>query len=76
MQPSLLIVPLLAFNSRMHRVGYGGGYYDATMRNLRKSLERVECVGVGFREMEMEFGGEAHDERMDCVVTDAGVLAI
>src|ERR1700741_4889796 len=33
--PAIVIVPLLAFDARGHRLGYGAGYYDATLTDLR-----------------------------------------
>ena len=33
--PDILIVPLLAFDRRGHRLGYGAGYYDMTLAALR-----------------------------------------
>ena len=33
--PDILIVPLLAFDRRGHRLGYGAGYYDMTLTALR-----------------------------------------
>ncbi|MGG6497764.1 UNVERIFIED_CONTAM: 5-formyltetrahydrofolate cyclo-ligase, partial [Bacteroidetes bacterium 56_B9] len=35
-RPEVLIVPLVAFDGRLNRLGYGGGYYDRTLELLRK----------------------------------------
>jgi len=35
LNPDILIVPLLAFDRRGHRIGYGAGYYDMTIARLR-----------------------------------------
>ncbi|MCQ8240870.1 5-formyltetrahydrofolate cyclo-ligase [Rhizosaccharibacter radicis] len=42
--PGLVFVPLLAFDDRCHRLGYGGGYYDRTLA----ALPGARAVGVGF----------------------------
>jgi 5-formyltetrahydrofolate cyclo-ligase len=68
--PDIVIVPLLAFDRRGNRLGQGGGYYDATLRDLR-SRKTVIAVGLAY-------GGQAclfnlptgpHDESLDWVVT-------
>jgi 5-formyltetrahydrofolate cyclo-ligase len=68
--PDVLILPLLAFDRRGYRLGYGGGYYDRTLARLRRQ-ERVLAVGVGFAAQEVAAvpnGG--HDQRLDWVVTE------
>lgn len=42
--PECLLVPLLAFDARGHRLGYGGGYYDRTLADL----PGARAVGVGY----------------------------
>ena len=46
--PSLLFVPLLAFDRRGFRLGYGGGYYDRTIAALGKAGPAPLCVGLAF----------------------------
>ena len=48
--PSIVVVPLLAFDRRGHRLGYGGGYYDRTLAALG---EDVEAVGLAFTAQEV-----------------------
>ncbi len=75
--PRVLIVPLLAFDSRGYRLGYGGGYYDRTLRLLR-SRGRVDCaVGLAFEAQRVEEAPNgASDERLDWVVTEKHALEI
>jgi 5-formyltetrahydrofolate cyclo-ligase len=42
--PEWLLVPLLAFDGRGHRLGYGGGYYDRTLAGLPGAW----AVGVAY----------------------------
>ena len=46
-EPDILLVPLLAFDRTGHRIGYGGGYYDRTIAQLR-ARKPVVAVGIGF----------------------------
>lgn len=44
----LLLVPLLAFDRRGQRLGFGGGYYDRTVARLRRRPNFRYAIGVGF----------------------------
>jgi 5-formyltetrahydrofolate cyclo-ligase len=39
-----MLVPLICFNEKRHRIGYGRGYYD---NYLRKSNRNIFTIGVG-----------------------------
>jgi 5-formyltetrahydrofolate cyclo-ligase len=74
LSPDVLIVPLLAFDRRGYRIGYGAGYYDRTLRMLRQAKEIV-AAGFAFSAQEFVHLPHAeHDERLDWMVTDAGAL--
>jgi len=73
-EPDVLIVPLAAFDARGHRLGYGAGFYDRTLACLRR-VKRVEALGYAFAVQELpELPDEAHDERLDAIATDAGIV--
>ncbi|MBI4184425.1 MAG: 5-formyltetrahydrofolate cyclo-ligase [Proteobacteria bacterium] len=68
--PTLVIVPLLAFDSAGRRLGYGAGYYDRTLSGLR-ARGPVVAAGVAFAAQEVaEVPAGAGDERLDWVVTE------
>lgn len=72
--PQVLIVPLLAWDRRGFRLGYGGGYYDRTIQGLRAA---GGCVAVGFAFAAQEVAEvpiDANDQRLDAMVTERGVL--
>lgn len=72
--PDILLVPLLAFDRRGMRLGYGGGYYDRTLERLR-ALKPVLAIGLAFREQEMpEVPIGPHDQRLDWVLTNDGPI--
>ena len=72
--PDLLFVPLVAFDRRGFRLGYGAGYYDGALERLRR-LKPVLAVGVAFADQEVEsVPTEPHDQRLDAVLTEAGLL--
>jgi 5-formyltetrahydrofolate cyclo-ligase len=74
-EPDVLLVPLLAFDQRGYRLGYGGGFYDRTLAHLRQK-KQVTAIGIGYAGQEMNLvprGGM--DQRLDYVLTEAGPKA-
>ena len=45
--PEVLIVPLVAFDAKGYRLGYGGGFYDRTLECLR-AARRTVAIGYAF----------------------------
>jgi 5-formyltetrahydrofolate cyclo-ligase len=70
--PDIALVPLLAFDARGYRLGYGGGYYDRTLRSLR-AVKPVLAVGLALDELEVDAVPHLdYDERLDWVLTPSG----
>ena len=73
--PDWLLVPLLAFDKNGFRLGYGGGFYDITLKSLREE-KHIFAVGVGFEGQMIERVPYArHDIRLNAVLTE-GVVYI
>lgn len=74
--PEILLVPLLAFDARGHRLGYGAGYYDRTLDRLRAET-RVVAVGLAFDAQAVdEVPHDEHDQPLDWVLTPSGPVEI
>ncbi len=72
-EPEVLIVPLLAFDARGYRLGYGGGFYDRTLEALRARRPTL-AVGFAFAAQEVaEVPTEPTDQRLDAIVTEEGM---
>jgi 5-formyltetrahydrofolate cyclo-ligase len=71
--PDLLFVPLACFDRRGHRIGFGAGHYDRTLAALR-AMGRVTAVGVAFASAEADVPDEAHDQRLDFVLTERELI--
>jgi 5-formyltetrahydrofolate cyclo-ligase len=70
-RPSIVVVPLLAFDDRGYRLGYGGGFYDRTLPTLGP---RLTAIGLAFEAQRVPaLPREAADVRLEVVVTEAGV---
>ncbi len=71
-EPKILIVPLVAFDSRGCRLGYGGGFYDRTLERLR-SARPTRAIGFAYSAQEVEsLPTEPTDQPLDAVVTEVG----
>jgi 5-formyltetrahydrofolate cyclo-ligase len=72
--PDILIVPLLAFDRRGRRLGYGGGYYDRTIARLR-AMKPLIAVGLAFAAQEIaEVPATPRDAPLDLVLTECGTI--
>ncbi len=72
--PDLVLMPLLAFDKDFNRLGYGGGYYDRTIYEFRKSGQQVSFVGVAYSQQGVDKVPIASDdEPMDGILTPTGL---
>ena len=72
--PDILLVPLLAFDRRGHRIGYGAGYYDMTITALR-ARKPITAVGIAFAAQEIDaVPNTPRDARLDLVLTEREVI--
>jgi len=67
-KPDVLVVPLVGFDSRCYRLGYGGGFYDRTLAAL---TPRPHTIGIAFTDAELpSIYPQPHDIPMDVIVTE------
>ncbi|MDE3080068.1 MAG: 5-formyltetrahydrofolate cyclo-ligase [Paracoccaceae bacterium] len=72
LDPEVVIVPLVAFDARLYRLGYGGGFYDRTLEGL-KARRPTPAIGFAFAAQELpEVPIEPTDQRLDMIVTENG----
>jgi 5-formyltetrahydrofolate cyclo-ligase len=74
LEPDVLLVPLLAFDAGGWRLGYGGGYYDRTLRGLR-ARKAILAVGLAFDEQKIDAVPHLdYDQQLDWVLTPSGPM--
>lgn len=68
--PDVLLVPLLAFDRQGDRLGYGAGFYDMTIHELRGRGPRI-AIGVGYAAQELpRVPTGPNDSRLDWIATE------
>ena len=73
--PDIIILPLIAYDTMGYRLGYGGGYYDRTLKALRQKQHTFIAVGAAFTTQQIKtLPREPQDERLDAVITEKGMV--
>ncbi len=73
MDPDLLLIPMLAFDRRGYRLGYGGGYYDRTLA-ARPGIRTIGCAYAALEVAELPV--EPTDRRVEVIVTEREIITV
>ena len=74
LQPTLMLVPLAAFDRRGHRIGYGAGYYDRAIAKLQAGPLPPRLIGIAFDCQEVDrVPDEPHDVVIPEFLTESGL---
>lgn len=74
LDPTLMLVPLAAFDARGHRIGYGAGYYDRAIARLADKGTTPRLIGIAFDCQEVErVPEENHDVVIPEILTESGL---
>ena len=72
--PDVILAPLLAYDSALWRLGYGGGFYDRTIADLASQRHKVSVIGLGYDGQKFEnIPTGQFDRPLDAVLTPAGL---
>tara|TARA_B100000768_G_scaffold18360_1_gene16675 strand:- start:110 stop:655 length:546 start_codon:yes stop_codon:yes gene_type:complete len=72
--PDILLIPLVAFDKNLNRLGYGGGYYDRLIEKLSKK-KRIIKVGLALSVQKVDkVPINAHDKKLDYIVTNKYII--
>ena len=73
--PDVIVIPMVAFDRRGARLGYGRGHYDRAITRLRRAGLDPKLLGIAFSIQEVaRIPVEAHDVHLDWVVTEKETL--
>lgn len=76
-QMDVVLLPLLGFDRRGHRLGFGGGYYDRSFAFLRERSDvgKPVLVGVGYAVQEVDaIEAMPWDVRLDYVASERELI--
>jgi 5-formyltetrahydrofolate cyclo-ligase len=82
--PDCILIPCVGWSNSIEdgkpyywRLGYGGGYFDRTLVELRKHNPKLICIGIGFNWQKLndeQWTAQTHDEPLDMMLTESGLL--
>ena len=72
--PDILLVPLVAFDKNLNRLGYGGGYYDRLIKKLSKKKNIIK-IGLAFSIQKIDkVPINVYDQKLDYIVTNKYIV--
>ena len=73
--PDLIIVPLVAFDSQLNRIGYGKGYYDRSLEKINKIKKNTVALGIAYSFQKCRaIPVKKHDFELDYIFTEQGII--
>ena len=72
--PDIILVPLVAFDKNMNRLGYGGGYYDRFIKKISKKKKIIK-IGLAFSHQKIDkVPTNIYDQKLDYIVTNKYII--
>ena len=72
--PDILLIPLVAFDKNLNRLGYGGGYYDRLIERLSKKKKIIKKgLGIAVQKIN-KIPINKYDQKLDYVVTNKYII--
>ncbi len=68
--PSIILVPIVAFDKHFNRIGYGGGFYDRYIKKIKKN-KKILTIGLAYSFQKVkEIPINKYDIKLDFVITE------
>ncbi len=72
--PDIIIVPIVAFDNKLYRIGYGGGYYDRYINKISKKKILLK-VGIAYSYQKInKVPANKFDKKLDIIITEKNIL--
>ena len=73
--PDLIMVPLVAFDNELNRIGYGKGYYDRSLKKISKIKKNAISLGIGYSFQKCrKIPINKHDFKLNYIFTEKGII--
>ena len=73
--PDLIMVPLVAFDNHLNRIGYGKGYYDRSLKRISKIKKNAIFLGIAYSFQKCtRIPVNNHDFKLDYIFTEKGII--
>ena len=74
--PDLIMVPLVAFDRHLNRIGYGKGFYDRTLTKISKIKKNTIFLGIANSfQKSKRIPVNKHDFKLDYIFTERGIIS-
>ena len=68
--PDILLVPLVAYDKNLNRIGYGGGFYDRYINRIKK-IKKIITIGLAYSFQKVEkIPIDKYDIKLDFIITE------
>ena len=68
--PNILLVPLVAFDKNLNRIGYGGGFYDRYIKRISK-IKKIFTIGLAYSFQQVKrIPINKYDIKLDYIITE------
>ena len=74
--PDLIMVPLVAFDNHLNRIGYGKGYYDRSLKKISKIKMKTISLGIAYSFQKCgSIPVNKHDFKLNYIFTEQGIIS-
>jgi 5-formyltetrahydrofolate cyclo-ligase len=74
--PDIILVPLVVFDKDLNRIGYGKGYYDRSLKKIKKIKKKVVSLGIAYSFQKYKnIPVNKHDFKLDYIFTERGIIS-
>ncbi|MAH54624.1 MAG: 5-formyltetrahydrofolate cyclo-ligase [Candidatus Pelagibacter sp.] len=74
--PDLVLVPLVTFDEKLNRIGYGKGYYDRSLKKIKRHKKNMISVGIAYSFQKCrKIPINKYDFKLDYIFTEQGIIS-